>query len=220
MTQSQSHDEEVFDLAAAMSGALSEEDQALRDELASKIKSDRDVVEDPGEAGFMPNKRAWDALVHLKTFEQKDTETGSGLFIELDVVQCYDGPGQQEPDPMDPYTKKLECKPYSLCFWDAHQSMQKFMLDRLRRQRRMLFACLLGKDPNAKGWTDLDPIARLIKVTRPIKEGGDGRVLKMPLRIKNEFVRKTRNGAVIHEPTFLPASTFKAPTGETDLVPF
>jgi hypothetical protein len=218
MKQSQSHDEEVFDLAAAMSGALSEEDQALRNELASKIKSDRDVVEDPGDSSFLPNKRGWDALVSLQVFEQKDTETGSGLFIELEVKQCYDRPGQQEPDPMDPYTKRLECKNYCLCFWDAHKTMKKFMLERLRRQRRMLFACLLGKDPNDPSWTDLDAIATLVKKTRPIKDGGDGKVLNLPIRIHNEFVKKTGNGVIIHEPTFLPASTFKPPTGDAPLL--
>ena len=163
------------------------------------ILGDGREVADYSEDGdpFLPYKRGFDADVIVDGLEIKKNYDSAGVFLYLKTEAVADHRGQQEPDPQDPPTKRVEVNTdYVQGWFTQHKTIPDFVTKTHRRAMREFAAEVSGNDPNDKRFDDTVPLRKLHERTMK------GEKLGMKFRVSSNFVRRTKNGKALYHMTW------------------
>lgn len=151
--------------------------KATKDELSILAASDDRELLSQGLDDFLPYDLPFDALVDIQEVKAKKNFDNQGVFVRLTV--------RESSAPREVQVGKT----YALAFFDKHKSMPDFVITKMLQSRRELAAAIAGVDPTV----DFNAAPVLLQLHQEVEPLG------IRMRIKNEFVRKTRTGKAIHE---------------------
>lgn len=142
-----------------------------------------------GQDDFLPYNAAYEAEATLVGGEARNNYDSAGFFVEL-RIDASSNPQALQPG-----------RTYTLGFFNKHPSLPKFVMAEMAEQR-VRFAAMLDQfegDPfgvNPDGSPAYRSAPILLEVHRAVEP------LDVKLRLRNTFVRRTRNGKDLHKLSF------------------
>lgn len=171
------------------SGAPTLSDREALAILGSADSADSRLLISEAKGDFLPYDSEYEALVELVEVKPKKNFDSRGLNIKLTVKESN-----------APKVLKVN-QSYTLCFFDQHKTLPSQVLAEMAVSR-IQFAAVLAQyegDPLEEG-PDGSPVFKTAPVFLPLVR--EVQPLGIKLRIKNTYIRSTRNGKKLHKLSF------------------